>query len=409
MAERMSDQKKNHSDIYQRVLQQKKELRSLSHDLEQCPTPDEIDEVIVIMGSSRSGSSLLYYLLSQHPDLISLQGEEVVFTKLYGLNTISSFNDSDCLDKNIKVNLNELAQEMLCDGGHQDASLLRPSSRLIHDRAQRLLIQWPHIQFDLNDLLKACSLEKWEDVIKTLNVRWPEITLGRYDRFANGNKNVEPGFFIEEPPFIVPTLKTYKPKSQKKILLLKSSINAFRSELIPSLFPKAQLKYIHLTRHPAASINGLMDGWCSDAFHTHHLGHLTTLKIDGYDSPAWWKFDLPPGWSEYTHKPLAEVCAFQWRASNEAILSALKRKDPVVIKYEDLLTFTDLVRSLKTICQKLQLSDDFLETLSPPPAIMSVNTPDQFRWKEKEHLIAPILATKEIKHLAEVLGHTVDV
>lgn len=383
------------SDIYHQVLAQRKELRSNFSVDETYPTPGEINRVIVILGSSRSGSSLLHHLLSLHPEIISLQGEEVTLTKLFGMNFINSFEDSDLLKNEKAFNYPEIAQEILYDAGYNTAQ----SKRLPLDRAQRLLLQWPHLKFNSDELKNACELETWEKVIDRL-----KLNMNLYDKFLHP-VNESRDIFLEEPPFIIPRPKTYQKNISNKILLLKSSINAFRAHYLPKLFPNAQFSYIHLSRNPAASINGLIDGWRSPAFHSHHLGHLSKLSIKNYDDENWWKFDLPPGWSSYVNKPLEEVCAFQWQEANKSILHFLKDKKSVRIKYEDMMESESLKQELKRMSDELVLDNSFVQKISATPRIMSVASPGQHRWREREKIISPILKNESINKIAHALGY----
>lgn len=88
--------------------------------------------------------------------------------------------------------------------------------------------------------------------------------------------------------------------------MIKTPGNAYRLGFLRAAFPNARLRVLHLTRNPAASVNGLVDGWLHHGFHAYRLDE--PLRITGYADvrPAdrhWWKFDLPPSWPEYTAAP----------------------------------------------------------------------------------------------------------
>lgn len=398
MAESKILQKKNEIDIYQRVLSDRALLRKTYGTDFRWPSPDDIKKIIVILGSSRSGSSLLYHLLSRHPDLLSLQGEEVTFGRIFGLNEIKTFDDSDICPSLDDVDLPGLAQEILYDSGFSGKN----KSRLPLDRAQRILLQWPEIEFDFDFLMQACQEETWTDVLFKLRQNYSRIELSRYDQHLGEAQN-ELNLIVEEPPFIIPQAKHYEKRGCT--LLLKSSINAFRPELLQKIFPGADLQFIHLTRHPAASINGLMDGWLSPAFHTHNLAHLTSLSIKGYDNKDWWKFDLPPGWCDYTEAPLENVCAFQWLESNQAIAKFLKNKNSCRITYEELTDVEAMKTSLARLALELSLSEDFAFDSKRPETIMSVVPPQKDRWKTRSDILMPLIQSTEIKNLAHSLGY----
>lgn len=402
MAESKILQKKNQIDIYQRVLSQRAQLRKNFGTGFCWPSSEDITNIIVILGSSRSGSSLLYHLLGKHPDLISLQGEEVTFERLFGLNEIDSFNDSDECSRTEGIDLNALREEILFDSGFPTAE----SERLPLDRAQRILLQWPECHFDLDLLMNAVREKTWAEVIGKLEKNYPQIKLGSYDQHLE-NVHLAYSTIVEEPPFVIPASKTFSKKKRGCTLLLKSSINAFRADLLTSLFPEATFQYIHLTRHPAGAINGLIDGWLSPAFHTHNVSHLTTLSIKGYENKEWWKFDLPPGWKNFTQAPLENVCAYQWAKANESIVAFLNDKKSIRVTYEELSDDETMKDTLMRIIRELSLSTEFLKEFQPPEKVMSVIPPRKDRWKTRADVILPLIRTADIKNLSNSLGYEV--
>ena len=64
--------------------------------------PRDVKNVLVIDAASRSGSSFLHSLLARHPDVISLNGEDIVFQKLHGLCAVASAKDSDLLPRDFR-------------------------------------------------------------------------------------------------------------------------------------------------------------------------------------------------------------------------------------------------------------------------------------------------------------------
>jgi len=117
----------------------------------------------------------------------------------------------------------------------------------------------------------------------------------------------------------------------------KSPRNSLRVPYLRELFPTAW--FLFLRRDGRATVSSLINGWRTKdgIFPGTALPHLC---IDGYEGSRW-KFLVPPGWEAYaTGKSLAEICAFQWVASNQAILSAREQLDTdrwVDISYEDLV------------------------------------------------------------------------
>jgi hypothetical protein len=98
----------------------------------------------------------------------------------------------------------------------------------------------------------------------------------------------------------------------------KAPRNSLNIPYLHALFPGAW--FVYLKRDGRAVVSSLLTGWRTpNAFPGRPVEG--PISIDGYGG-ATWKFLLPPGWRDYlTGRSLAEVCAFQWVASNEAILS----------------------------------------------------------------------------------------
>lgn len=118
----------------------------------------------------------------------------------------------------------------------------------------------------------------------------------------------------------------------------KNNQNGLSIPYLKALFPDAY--FIYVKRNPGDNIHSLMEGWKrSDEFATWSDSLPAEVAVDGGDY-ARWCFFLADGWRELTEASLEEVCAFQYRAMNEAILDA-KAEIPaerwVEIVYEDLL------------------------------------------------------------------------
>jgi hypothetical protein len=353
----------------------------------------QIDDVIVILGSSRSGSSLLYQLLCEHPEINSLPGEDIAYFRLHQLHQINSFEDDDRL-LNKAINYSELANDLL-----KDAGSLAPHSLIsTEEKVKRFMLQWPHFAITQEQLTDLFPLNlSYEKTISNLNLdlRLYENKLDKQNiEFANDR------IFIEEPPFIIPKSRNFI-KKNRNILLLKSSSNAYRMNHINALFPQAKFHYFLIKRNPEAVINGLLDGWNSSGFHSHHLGHLTQLSIKNYNSPNWWKFDLPPNWQNYINSDLVDVCAFQWISAYQNILQFLKNKKYESIDYDDFFTPQLAFQKINKFLSVINLPP--IEKTNELPRIMSTQAPGINRWLEKKDLISPIIEREEIRHTYQKL------
>jgi hypothetical protein len=99
----------------------------------------------------------------------------------------------------------------------------------------------------------------------------------------------------------------------------KSPRNSLRVPYLMALFPDAW--FVFLKRDGRAVVSSLITGWRAKDSHFPGTRLPRALSIEGYEG-ANWKFLVPPGWERFaTGHTLAEVCAFQWVAANEAILA----------------------------------------------------------------------------------------
>jgi hypothetical protein len=389
----------------------------------------DIKNVLVINSASRSGSSFLYRLLSSLPGVIALNGEDTLFQKLHGLFGLESSLSSDEFPPGAEARRSAVegaAMDMLLDSGREwRPGRPFPAEDYAGDCARRFLLQWPCAGTDPDRVLALASaavgselsrgtafdhLRCWADFLAAAAGLWPEVEPGRYDLpgaagAAGASGNGPPGgTLLEEPPFVVPVPRVFPEKDEAfgMTLLLKSSSNCYRAELLKRFFPAARYRFILLARNPMGAVNGLLDGWLSRGFFSRDVGDILPLSIDGYSSPEkpwsrrWWKFDLPPGWSAYAGKPLAEVCAFQWTAANSRILrdsAAGVFGESLPLRYEDLLDAAGLKRSVAGAAGFAGLASG-----GPDPAaaagkpVMSVIPPRRGKWLARRAALLPLLS-----------------
>ena len=417
--------------------------------------PLDVKNVLVVISASRSGSSLLYHLLSDHPATLAPQGEEITFYKLAGLGLIDTVEASDAIANTNSACLAQrtaLAVDILRDSGCRfiprptlSSNQGFPVERYIVDSIQRLILQWPEIDFDCDHLYQSAknTLEDhlratggfdaghyWLDLLSMLIAQGHAINPYYYDLPRDSIQRRHPSMpriegppcsalCLEEPPFIVPKPKVF-PKPGSGIapcLVLKSSSNCYRLEFMQSLYPNARFSFIHLTRNPAAVINGLMDGWLSHGFYSQSLAGLSALNIAGYTSSRipwsrhWWNFDSPPGWIDYVDRPLEAVCAFQWWSANKHIVDGIESgaiSRYMVMKYEDLLP-------RESMQQELAKAFDFaglprgvgLQGFKVPAPVMAVNPPGARKWVQRAQVILPAIRQLNIATLARSLGYDI--
>ncbi|NVN98076.1 MAG: sulfotransferase [Geobacteraceae bacterium] len=422
------------------------------------PSIADIRRIMVINSSSRSGSSLLYSLLSRLPGIISLTGEASPF---YKLNIrLGRFNPhsservaTELLDE--VFDFDGLAEDFISDiylPQQQTVTAEINAETYICDLALRFLLQWTDIEADadeLQSLIKSaftdyaatnpafCTEEFYLLMLERLSARWPQINPFYYDigtdRVALAFPSVEipttppvSSFTIEEPPFILlnPAPHADREALQSSTLLLKSTVDCYRMNLLDRLFPEAEKRIIHLVRNPAATINGIFDGWHHRGFFSHNLGscfgnhgHINRLKIKGYSDiyphgNVWWNFDLPPGWEEYADRELIEVCALQWRSANAEILDNLagSSSSSCTIRFED------IIRSVESRKEQFAAMLNFIgidpqETVSlgleSLPIVQSTLPPQLYRWKKRKDLIKRLMDDPQISSMSEKLGYNI--
>lgn len=353
------------NEMLKKIRETRRQLSSIAP-----PLADSITDVVVILGSSRSGSTLLHKIISSHPEINSLPGEEQTYFNLFGYQ-----NSVDDRLQNIEINYEDLACEILYDIGS------KPEEISSNEIIRRILLQWPEHLYDLTN-------NHFSDVnqaIKLLNLplHFYENQLGTHSDFHHQHT------IIEEPPFIFPTKINRFVKNERNILLLKSSSNSYRMDHLLKIFPRARYHYILLKRDYKQVINGLYDGWQSSGFHSHYFPNF--LNISDYPSHSWWKFDLPPNWENYINHNLIDICAFQWKSNYEYILNFLSNNEFYSINYDDFFDLDTLNQKLNIIFEKLNITYQHHASL---PQAMTTYPPQKDRWKEKAALIQQISSQK---------------
>ncbi|KZM69635.1 hypothetical protein AWN90_07605 [Nocardia terpenica] len=215
---------------------------------------------------------------------------------------------------------------------------------------------------------------------------------------------------VEAPPFLVPSLAPLPDTNDlQRPLLLKASMDAYRLAALPRLFPDAELTVIHLVRNPAASVNGLIDGWLDRGFFSHNLNGRADLRIPGYSGPAdwsmqWWNFDLPPGWRNLVDRPLPWVCAAQWCAAHSHILDALEASalPALRVQAEDIMDGATRRATIDTILQHCRLR---ARRPARSRVVMASRIPEPGRWRRRRAILEPMISSGEIRSCAMRLGY----
>lgn len=411
----------------------------------------DIEVVSLVLGSSRSGTTLLFRELSRLTDVLSPRGEETPFVEL-------------CLGARSKADSAALGPEMIDEAeldllwgylrndlgiGLQQTHVTMPvlyKAELL----QRLYVQWffsctpseiravldrvfDGLKGSLSDSGRVSKLDARLVFCQSLSQMATQqlLTAGYYDRDPLLGSRYQPHpaepagppnsrWVLEEPP-LIPILPRRRAlqngQAVPRHILLKASATAYRLPLIRMLFPNASVRIVHLTRNPAASINGLIDGWHHWGFFSRNVAqnHGVELRIKDYSDvyewgTQWWKFALPPNWQSVAKATLAEVCAFQWVSANRAILNSVQTGESdgyLPIRFEDILRSPEHrekaynritsfmgVGSLKALQRNL-------------PVVMATKPPMPDRWRLRSKVLMPVLHSSAVEEMALKLGYEI--
>jgi Sulfotransferase family len=180
----------------------------------------------------------------------------------------------------------------------------------------------------------------------------------------------------------------------------KNPQNSFRLPFLQCIFPDAQ--FLFMTRTPAANIASIYRGWHEPRFKTCTLPR--DFVISGYRTTRWC-FGRPPGWRDMNGRSLIDICAFQWRAYNEACLRDIPRLGHRVlrVRYEDI---SERPRDmLAEIAEWADLDPRPLERFADGlPVVNTWSRPRADKWRSLAPQIEGVLPS--VRDVAETLGYS---
>ncbi|MBC3906173.1 sulfotransferase [Undibacterium umbellatum] len=395
------------------------ELRQVAHS----DFAAQVKHVAVILTAPRSGSSLLKSVLSTHPEIASLDGEMEPFLALTR-NGFGRNSDSDAFSHldNRDALLDNIFDDMTLPAvGYPEYDFLRSRWE------KRLLLQFPSLfsnadaysklLLDLDAVFDQAQEQQiqgeamLQDLILSRIFKSETWRLDYYDgkKSPAANHCFNEAMKLEEPPFVLP--RHYRRRfragdAREKTLLFKTPPDVYRLGIYEQLFPNAQIKYLHLTRGYAQSVNGLMDGWLSPvAFFSRDLEPAgVNLAIKGYSNHVgfgkrWWKFDLPPNWREYINASLEDVCLNQWLSAHQTILAS--RVETLPVSFEEFLSKPAVV--IKKITSYLGLRE--MPGLPAFPVTMATEAPKIRRWQKREDSLLRLGGRSEVKNMMGDLAY----
>jgi hypothetical protein len=166
-------------------------------------------------------------------------------------------------------------------------------------------------------------------------------------------------------------------------LLEKTPKNALRISFLAAAFPGA--KFIALTRKPAANIGSILDAWLSQRF-------VTYPNLPGWTRPRKWSLLLIEGWRELATRPLVEIAATQWHATNCQLLDDLALLPSgawCAVDYDEICR--DLEASARALCAFAEWTWDAPLREPLPLSRHTLTAPAPEKWRRHEALIAPLL------------------
>jgi hypothetical protein len=403
-------------------------------DLGQAVVASDVERVVVILASSRGLSSFLFGLLRSTGSFVSLMGEHIHLYKIFGLLSPDQHDGVvDSADADLAGFVGGLLDDLTVPCADQV-----PEEALLRRLVKGLYGQWherlPPVETMVREVERILPVLRPERpdadlhflrVVGQLRQRGMPIDPWYYDIAPEKIVSVFPQLprppgppelsdVIEEPPFVIPGQGRTANRTdlRRHPLLLKSSSDAYRVDQIAKLFPAARITYVHLTRNPAAAINGLVDGWLHRGFFSRRLQDGYELSIPGYSEQPWgtrwWKFDLPPGWERVRSLPLAEVAAFQWHAAHSSILGSLPALDPAsVLTVRGEALIEDIASRQMTLARILHHVGVEPEAAlrAQPVTVMSTVAPKPGRWRARQEVLATATSSSEVLQVAAALGY----
>ena len=165
----------------------------------------------------------------------------------------------------------------------------------------------------------------------------------------------------------------------------KTPANCLRVGYLAELFPGAT--FVFLRRRAADNVSSLMEAWRA---RPRFVRYRLPEPLDGLGelSGDRWSLVLVPGWRELREASLAEICARQYVACNEAVLqerAVLDESSWVDVRYESLVAAP--VDELRRVYGELGLrftdeAERFARTFAENRARTTLTAPRSEKWRD---------------------------
>jgi Sulfotransferase family len=300
-----------------------------------------VSQPIVLLGAPRSGTTMLFNVLSGHPDLWSLYREsDLIIEKFFPVRMEPGCSDVVESDEVSDECAAEIAQAFVTSVGNMGSghfALSNAMSSFLRTATGRRLVQLPGVsKLRLSMIFSRMGSQK---DLKTIRV-------------------------VEKTPE-----------------------NCFRVQMLERVFPDA--RYIFLTRDPRKSIASIYTGWTeSDEFSRFEFPR--DFAIEEYRGSSWC-FGLIPGWEDLNGAELIEVCARQWLSYNIRCRTDLPTDADrsLTVSYEDLVAgpgeLLDRIADWSGLDRKP--FERFRESL---PVVNTFTNPRDDKWRKLEEQIKTV-------------------
>lgn len=189
----------------------------------------------------------------------------------------------------------------------------------------------------------------------------------------------------------------------------KNNQNGLCVAYLHALYPDAH--FVYVKRSPGDNINSLIEGWGKPGEFATWSDELPEKVAVDNGRYTRWCFFLSEGWRDYLAAPIEEVCAFQYRAMNRAILEA-KQSIPAAqwteIFYEDLVRdpVTGFRQAFETcgLTFTPALEKHCADVLSTPYNAFSEIRLDKWRDGRNRERIERVMPS--VRAVAEEMGYT---
>jgi hypothetical protein len=319
--------------------------------------PPLLSRPVLIIGVHRSGTSLLYTLLSAAPGVFSLRAESRLIWLAH-----PDYHPSARGWHSEVLTASDATPEVTRQFAREFYNLALPNrSSFGHYRPRGASIGPAEFVERFTAYLNERSL-----TYRPLT----EATLHRDEALENALKEIR---------------AAHRPLR----LIEKTPRHCLRVGFLNAIFPDAL--FIYIKRDGRENVSSLMEAWRLDAAQY-------TREAFGYDLPLplripglpikRWRFVLPPGWQDYVDRPLEDIATFQWLEGNRIAMDDLAGIDPArvyTVCHEDLVHHTE--EQMRALCAFIGVpfGRGLQNLVTDPPVISAITPPEPGKWRRQNH------------------------